>query len=87
MTIITAHIPAKTVKGQTNKPSPRQQLAYALRRKEYRGCRGQVSHHGMSLSIQLFAEDTPANRERFPHARMNQQGSLLVADFDLDHRQ
>lgn len=41
----------KTKKTQT----PKQKLSSMLKRKEFAGCRGQVSHHGMGkVSIQIF---------------------------------
>lgn len=64
--------------------TPKQTLADHLRRKEYRGCTGQVSDHGMGrTSIQIFTDNTSVNRKTFEYARINNTGSLIVADFDL----
>ena len=64
--------------------TPNQILASTLRRTEYRGCYGQATAHGVAThSIQIFAPDTPENRQRFHAAPRNAQGTLIVADFTL----
>ena len=63
--------------------SPKQKLASMLRRKEYAGCRGQVSSHGMGrVSVQIFA---PADDARFAKKPMaaSSTTSRLVADVNL----
>ena len=64
--------------------TPNQVLASTLRRREYSGCTGQTSSHGAGKhSIQIFAPATEKNTKRFPAALKNQQGTLVVADFEL----
>jgi len=64
--------------------TPKQILASMLRRREYAGCTGQTSSHGAGQhSIQIFAPATEENVKRFPTARKNPQGTLVVADFPL----
>ncbi len=68
-----------TVKNQ----SPKQKLAAMLRRKEYAGCRGQVSHHGMGrVSVQIFA---PVSDARFADKPMaaSSTTSRLALDVNL----
>lgn len=68
--------------------TPKQVLSAMLRRKEYAGCNGQVSAHGAGRrSIQIFAPATAENARRWPFAKENQQGKLLVSDFDLTEGQ
>lgn len=62
--------------------TPNQILAALLRRNAYAGCRGQISSHGAGRkSIQIFAD---AADPRFRDRPMNEQGSRLVLDFDLN---
>ncbi len=63
--------------------SPKQKLAAMLRRTEYKGCTGQVSHHGAGrVSVQIFA---PAADSRFANRPMaaSSTTSRLVADINL----
>ncbi len=63
--------------------SPKQKLAAMLRRKEYAGCRGQVSSHGMGrVSVQIFA---PASDARFANKPLaaSSTTSRLVIDVNL----
>lgn len=71
----------KMKKEQTHK----QKLAVLLRRKYYRGCRGQLSSHGAGrFSRQIFCDDTPENRVRFnrPNGDGINTTSLCVSDCD-----
>jgi len=62
----------------------KQILANYLRRKEYQGCYGQTSYHGVGeYSIQIFAENTTENSAKFTGAILNAQRSLCVLDISL----
>lgn len=52
----------------------------AVRRtKRYAGCHVQRNAHGCGrFSLDIFAEDTPENRAKWPQAERNAQGSLWV---------
>ena len=61
-----------------------QKKSQLLKSKKYAGCTGQISNHGCgNKSIQLFADDTQENRDRFPFAKKNAQQSLCVLDIDF----
>jgi hypothetical protein len=70
----------------TKTRTPKQKLADLLRSREYRGCYGQVTQWYDRIGIELFAEDTPEMRARFPLATTSPQGSLYVACVDVDAR-
>lgn len=58
--------------------TPKQRLASLLRMKEYRGCRGQVTHWHDGAGIELFASNTQEMRDRFPGAEVHPHGHLVI---------